>query len=165
MGNAHEKAHQVIYLSMRGPVCAYDSRICHGLGTGWKRISRHETEWEGNKVLEWETLLKQRASSRENQCWTGVLRPLLYPGYKVWDRGLVGHLLIGWGMITGSGKSRTNTFSLWGRRRDRLYCSINSYNMGEGRMIRVWFFHSKTFLGFICSFVLGSPQNPLPKNK
>ena len=22
----------------------------HGLGAGWKRISRHETEWEGNKV-------------------------------------------------------------------------------------------------------------------
>ena len=38
------------------------------------------------------------------------------------------------------GKSRANTFSLWGRRGDRLYCSINSYNMGEGRMIRVWFF-------------------------
>ena len=24
-----------------------------------------------------------------------VLSPLLYPGYKEWDRGLVGHLLIG----------------------------------------------------------------------
>ena len=23
---------------------------CHGLGMGWKRISRHETEWKGNKV-------------------------------------------------------------------------------------------------------------------
>ena len=23
---------------------------CLGLGAGWKRISRHETEWEGNKV-------------------------------------------------------------------------------------------------------------------
>ena len=30
------------------------------------------------------------------------------------------------------GKSRANTFSLWGRRGDRLYCSVNSYNMGEG---------------------------------
>ena len=45
-------------------------------------------------------------------------------------------------MYAGSGKSRANTFSWWGRRRDRLYCSINSYNMGEGRMIRVWFFCS-----------------------
>ena len=40
------------------------------------------------------------------------------------------------------GKSRANTFCLWGRRGDRLYCSINSYNMGEGRTIRVWLFHS-----------------------
>ena len=37
------------------------------------------------------------------------------------------------------GKSKANTFSLWRRRGDGLYCSINSYNMGEGRMIRVWF--------------------------
>ena len=34
-----------------------------------------------------------------------------------------------------------------GRRGDRLYCSggpesVNSCNMGEGRTIRVWFFHS-----------------------
>ena len=29
----------------------------------------------------------------------GVLRPLLYPGYKEWDRGLEGHLLIGWGRV------------------------------------------------------------------
>ena len=41
-------------------------------------------------------------------------------------------------MYTGWGKSRANTFSLWGRRGDRLYYSINSQNMGEGRMIRVW---------------------------
>ena len=34
----------------------------------------------------------------------GVLSPLLYPGYKEWDRGLAGHLLMdearthtGWG--------------------------------------------------------------------
>jgi len=39
--------------------------------------------------------------------------------------------------------------------------SINSYNMGEGRTIRVWFFHSsipRPSLVFICSFFLGSPQ-------
>ena len=45
-------------------------------------------------------------------------------------------------MYTGWGKSTANTFSLWGRRGDRLYCSINSYNMGEERTIRVWFFLS-----------------------
>ena len=44
-------------------------------------------------------------------------------------------------MYTGWGKSTENTFSLWGRRGDRLYCSISSYSMGEGRTIRVWFFH------------------------
>ena len=59
-------------------------------------------------------------------------------------------------MYTGWGESRANTFSLWGRRRDRLYSSINSYNMGEGLVFL--FLHSKTLLGFICSFVLGSPQ-------
>ena len=32
-----------------------------------ERISRHETEWEGNKVyLELETLLEEQASSRES---------------------------------------------------------------------------------------------------
>ena len=88
-------------------------------------------------------LLEQRTSSRENWRWTGVLIPLLCPGYKEWDEGLAGHLLIGWGTCTGWwGKSRANTFSLWGRRGDRLYCSINSYDMGEGRTIRVWFFCS-----------------------
>ena len=40
------------------------------------------------------------------------------------------------------GKSRVNTFSLWSRREDRLYSSVNSYNIGEGRRIRVWFFRS-----------------------
>ena len=66
-------------------------------------------------------LLEQRVPSRENRDWTGVLSPLLYPGYKEWDRGLAGHLLIGWGMYTGWGKCRANTFSLWGRRGDTLY--------------------------------------------
>ena len=81
-------------------------------------------------------------SSRENRHWTGVLSPFLYPGYKEWGWSLAGHLLIGWGMYTGWGKSRANTFSLWGRRGDRLYHSINSYNKGKGRVIRVCFFHS-----------------------
>ena len=41
--------------------------------------------------------------------------------------------------------------------------SINSYNMGERRTIRVCFLflHSKTLLGFIYSFVLGSPHSSL----
>ena len=39
--------------------------------------------------------------------------------------------------ILGGGKSRANASSLPGRRRDRLYCSINSYLMGEGKAIRV----------------------------
>ena len=71
----------------------------------------------------------------------GVSLTHLYPGYKEYHRSLAGHLLIGWGRYTGWGTSKANTFSLWGRTGDRLYCSINSYNMGEGRT-RVWFFHS-----------------------
>ena len=31
------------------------------------------------------------------------------------------------------GKSKANTSSLWGRRGERFYCSINNYLMGEGR--------------------------------
>ena len=50
---------------------------------------------EKYSLLKWETLLEQWASSRENQRLTGVLSPLLYPGYKEWDGGLEGHLLIG----------------------------------------------------------------------
>ena len=45
-----------------------------------------------------------------------------------------------------------------------LYCSINSYSKGKGRMIRVWFFHScipRPSLVLICSFVLGSPHSSL----
>ena len=109
-------------------------------GGRWKRISRHETDREV-KLVEWETLLVQRASTRENWCWTGVLRPLLYPGFKEWDRGLEGHSLIRRGTYTGCRRSRANTSSLWGRRGDRSHCSINSYNVGEGRTRRVWFFH------------------------
>ena len=45
-------------------------------------------------------------------------------------------------MYSGWGKSKANTFSLWGRRGGRLYRSINHYNKGEGRMITVWFFCS-----------------------
>ena len=62
--------------------------------------------------------------------------------------------------ILGAGKNKANTSSLWARRGDRLYCSINSYNMGEGRMIRVWFFHSRIPRpsSVSCSFSLESPQ-------
>ena len=63
-----------------------------------------------------------------------VLSPLLYPGYKEWDRGLAGHLLIGGGMYTGSGKRRADTFSLWGGRGDGLYSFIIVIALGrEGR--------------------------------
>ena len=76
-------------------------------------------------------------------------------------------LLIRWSMYTGWGKSRANTFSLWGRRGERLYWwgdlkLINSYNIGDGR--EGWLglvflsLHSKTLLGFLCSFILGSPH-------
>ena len=47
--------------------------------------------------------------------------------------------------ILGGGKS---TFSLYGTGGETGYTAqedlkfVNSHNMGEGRMIRVWFFHS-----------------------
>ena len=53
-------------------------------------------------------------------------------------------------MYTGWGKNRANTFSLWGRGRDRLYSVINSYNMGQGLVFL--FLHSKTLLGFYLLF-------------
>ena len=96
-------------------------------------------------------LLEQRVSSRENRCWTGVL---LYPGYKEWDRGLTGHLPIGWGIcwldeahIRSGGRVRQIP-SPYGGGGEAGYTaqedlkSINSYNTGEGRMIGVWFSHS-----------------------
>ena len=54
-----------------------------------------------------------------------------YPGCKEWDRGVVGHLLIGWGTYTGWGNSRANAFSLWGRlnaQEDLKF--VKSYNRG-----------------------------------
>ena len=95
---------------------------------------------------EWEMLLEQQVSSRENWLWTGILSPLLYPGYKEWCRGLVGNLLIRWGTYTGWGTSKANNFSLCGTGWETGYTTqedlkfINNYNMGEGRMIRAWFF-------------------------
>ena len=108
-------------------------------------------------LLEWETLLEQRASSREKRRWTGVLSPLLYSGYKEWDGG---HVLMGWGMYTGWGKRRAETSSLWGRRGDRLYCSIIVTTCGrEGCEESGFpFLYSKTLLGFIYSFILGLPH-------
>ena len=83
----------------------------------------------------------------------GVLSPLLYPGYKEWDRGLAGHLLIGWGTYAYwvGGRIRQNTSSLWGRRGDSLYCSINSYSGGgkDDKGLVSPFLHSKTLLGYL----------------
>ena len=71
--------------------------------------------------------------------------------------------------IQGWGKSKVNTFSLCRVEGETGYTvqedlkSINSYNMGEGRMIRVWFSipYSKTLLGLIYSLVPGSPRSSL----
>ena len=57
-------------------------------------------------------LLEQRASSRKNRPWTGSLAHFYSRGTR--SRGLVGHLLTGWGTYTGWRKSKANTFSLWG---------------------------------------------------
>ena len=95
-------------------------------------------------------LLEQRASPRENWHWTEILSPLLYPGYKEWNRGLAGHLLIGWGTYMGGGgagrvRQISSPYAVGGETgytAQEGLKSINSYNIGEGRKIRVWFFCS-----------------------
>ena len=54
-----------------------------------------QNEREIRSLLEWEMLLGQQASSRENRHSTVVLSPLFYTGYKDWDKGLVDPLWIG----------------------------------------------------------------------
>ena len=68
-------------------------------------------------------------------------------------------------MYTGWEKSKTNTSPYGaggetGSTAQEDLKSINSYNMGGGKGDKGLvfpFLHSKTLLGFICSFVLGSP--------
>ena len=98
---------------------------------------------------------------------TDVERESLVHSYTQGTRsGIVVLWVICWldeAHILGGGKNKANTSSLWGRRGDRLYCSINSYNIREGRTIRVWFFHScipRPSL-VICSFILGSSHSSL----
>ena len=112
---------------------------CRGLGAGWKEfpdMRQNEKEIKFTRVGD---TVGTAGQLKGGPKWTGVLSPLLYPGYKEWDQSLVGHLLIRWGMYTGWGKIRANTFSLWGRRGERWYTGqedlkfINSYNTGYGR--------------------------------
>ena len=91
-------------------------------------------------LLEWETLLTDQLKGTEVD-WGSLVH-----FYTQGTRSGIGVLrVICWldeVRILGGGKIKANTSSLWGRRGDRLYCSINSYLMGEGKAIRVWFFHS-----------------------
>ena len=95
-------------------------------------------------------LLEQLASSREKRRWTEVLSPLLYPGYKEWIWVLWVLWVICWldeAHILSVVKSKANTFSPWVRRETGYAAQedlkfISSYDMGEGRMITVWFFFS-----------------------
>ena len=91
---------------------------------------------------------------------------IFYPGYMMQDRDLVGHLLIGWGTYTGFGERKANTFSLCGVGGETGYTAqedlkfINSYNMGEGRTIRVLFFPfllPRPSLGFFFFFLFFCP--------
>ena len=118
-------------------------------------------------------LLEHWASSRENWCWTGVLSPLLHPGYKECGRGLEDHFLIGWGPYTGLGKSKVNNLSLCGVGEETGYTiqkdmkSINSYKTREGRTKRSVFsvpaFQDSLFFFFffIFFFDLGSLHFPM----
>ena len=93
-------------------------------------------------------LLEQQASPRENHHWTGVVSPLLYPGYKEWDKGPVGHFWLDEVHILGGNGTVRQISSPYGvggatgyTAQDDLN-SVNSYNTGEGKMIRVRFFPS-----------------------
>ena len=118
----------------------------HGLEKNFQTWGRMRGE---QSLLEWETLLELQAGSRESQHWTGVFSSSLFPVYKVQVRDLAGHLLTGWGTYTGWGKSRANTFSLWGRRGRqgmllrRIWNSliVTTWVRGwRGRTIGDWFF-------------------------
>ena len=93
-------------------------------------------------------LLEQLSSSRENQSWTGVLNTLLYPGYREWVWGSCESFADWIRHVYWMGKSKANTFSLCKVGGETGYTaqedlkSINSYDIGEGRMKRVWFFRS-----------------------
>ena len=109
-------------------------------------------------------LLEQWARSRENRLWTGALSPILYPGYREQDRGLVGHSWLDEKGVQRV-RQRPSPYGLGGETgctaQEHLK-SVSSYTMGEGRMIRVWFSFLYSFpLGFLCSSVLGSPPSSL----
>ena len=76
----------------------FSTVVCAWAEKGFPDMRQNEREI---KFITVEMLLEQQASSRENRRWTRVLSSLLYPRYKEWDRGLEGHLLIGWGTYIG----------------------------------------------------------------
>ena len=94
------------------------NRHCHGLGAGWKRISRHEVEWKKKKFMRvgrGESLPAQWAGFlivRESRQWTAVLDSVLYPGCKEWDRHLMGHCWLGEeGILVGGVGGRVRQIS------------------------------------------------------
>ena len=96
---------------------------------GWKRISRHETEWEGNNFIRVGHAVGTAGQLKGEATFNrGPSSNFYAQGTR---RGIGVSWVICWldeARIRGGGKSRANTFSLWARRGDRLYRSINSYN-------------------------------------
>ena len=148
------------------------NRHCHGLGAGWKRISRHEVEWKKKKFIRvgrGESLPAQWAGFlivRESRQWTGVLDSFLYPGCKEQDRGLTGHLLIGWGRYIGWGgesKAIPSPYMRKERRQDilvrRTWNSLIVTSLGMGGKVNKSlvfpFLHSKTSLVLSAFSTLG----------
>ena len=98
-------------------------------------------------LLEWEMLTEQWASSRENRHWIGELSPLLYQGYKEWDRVLWVICWLDEACILGGGRVRQipSPYGVGGKTgytAQEDLKSVNNYNMGERRTLRVWFFRS-----------------------
>ena len=120
------------YNSMSWSMCRLEKNF-----QTWGRMRR---KWS---LLEWEVLLEQQPSSRENQRWTGVLSSLLYPGHKEWIgifrvicwldearilRGRRGRQGCPYGPGGQTGYTAQEDLK-----------SVNSYNMGEGRKIKSGF--------------------------
>ena len=76
-----------------------------------------------------------------------LISPLLYPEYREWIWVLWVICWLDEAHILSGVKSKANTFSPWVRRETGCAAQedlkfISSYDMGEGMVIRVWFFFS-----------------------
>ena len=64
--------------------------VCAWVGKEFPDMRQNEREIKFIRVGE---TVRTAGQLKGEPTLKGVLSPLLYPGYKEWDRGLVGHLL------------------------------------------------------------------------